>query len=184
MHGVEVLDADALSDYDSNHIADAVITTRKNLTLCILTADCVPVLVTSLDGRIIGAAHCGWPSAKGDIIKELVRKMREKGAVDLKALMGPSIQQKSYEIDKNYYESFINENDEYNKFFIPSEKEGHYMFDLPAFVYLKLQEAGVQNLERINEDTYSNPDKYPSYRRDCHEGKKCSENILSALMIK
>lgn len=148
------------------------------------TADCVPVLLTSMKGEVIGAAHCGWPSSKANIIAKLVKMMHDKGAKEIKGLIGPSIQQYSYEVGPEYYESFIKEDATYAKFFKPSKKINHYMFDLPAFVELKLNQAGVVNLIKIKEDTYSMPEKYPSYRRDCHLGESYKLNILSTIIIK
>lgn len=70
------------------------------------TADCVPVLLASGDGKIIGAAHVGWKGAINDIIHNIVNKMIEKGAKNLAALIGPAIAQGSYEVDAEYYKAF------------------------------------------------------------------------------
>jgi copper oxidase (laccase) domain-containing protein len=58
------------------------------------------------------------------------------------------------------------------------------MFDLPAYVRSKLYMLGIDKILHINEDTYSNPDKYPSYRRSCNNGETYKENILSTIMIR
>jgi len=184
VHGNIVVDADELNDFHANPTADAAITTKGGLVLAVQTADCVPVLVASTDGKVIGAAHCGWKGTKSEIIAELAKKMKEKGAKSIKALIGPSIQQYSYEIDQKYYEDFISQKHDYNQFFIPSKNPGHHMFDLPGLVKLKLEEAGITEIEISSEDTYSLPDKYPSRRRDYHQGREYSKHILSALVIK
>ncbi len=58
------------------------------------------------------------------------------------------------------------------------------MFDLPAYVELQLQEAGVKDITKMLEDTYSNPEKYPSYRRCCHTGELYNRTILSTIVIR
>ncbi len=184
VHSNVIIDADSLSIYDAEYAADGIVTTKKDLVICALTADCAPVLLASEDGSVAGIAHAGWRGAKDNIIKMLIDKMQEKGAKHIKALIGPAIQQLSYEVDTDYYKIFIEEDLAFSKFFIPSINEGHYMFDLPKFVEHKLAEAGVSQIENMNLDTYLSSDKYPSYRRDCHEGKTYRENILSALIIR
>lgn len=171
-------------DCGTNPVGDASITKKPRLVLAVQTADCVPVLFSCANGLSIGAAHCGWRSAKADIIKETVEMMRIQGAQDIKAIIGPSILQASYEVDSNYYKSFLDESQDYADFFIESNKENHYRFDLPAFVKYKLLVSKVKLFDHIAEDTYSNPEKYPSYRRSCHDGEKYSQNILSTIMIR
>jgi YfiH family protein len=184
VHGNVVIDADIIDDFNIEPEVDGAVTTKRNIILSIQTADCVPILLTSKDGLVIGAAHCGWKSAKANIVKNLVFLMRTKGATDIKAFIGPSIQQYSYEVDSEYYNSFIIENSEYFKFFAPSTKENNYMFDLPSFVEMKLRESNIDEIDKSADDTYSQRDKYPSYRRSCHLGTKYSKNILSTIIIR
>ncbi|WP_342270364.1 peptidoglycan editing factor PgeF [Rickettsia endosymbiont of Orchestes rusci] len=183
VHGNKIIDAD-INIKISEPEADGAITTKKNLILAIQTADCVPVLLASEDGTVIGAAHCGWKSSKANIISNLVVSMKEKGAKKLIAVIGPAIAQASYEVDAKYYADFMTDSPNNSVFFIESDKKGHYMFDLPKYVESRLQEAGVENIKKIEENTYTNPLKYPSCRRSCHSGEPYKENILSAIVIK
>ncbi|GAA5252494.1 peptidoglycan editing factor PgeF [Candidatus Rickettsia kedanie] len=164
--------------------ADGSITTKKNLVLAVQSADCVPVLLASGDGKIIGAAHAGWKGSINNIISNIVTKMTEKGAKNLIAVIGPAIAQSSYEVDDEYYKTFLSKDINNKQFFINSIKENHHMFDLPAFVELKLKEAGVKDIKNITEDTYTNPLKYPSKRRSDHLQEPYNQNILSAIVIK
>jgi YfiH family protein len=164
--------------------ADASCTDKKNVALGILTADCVPVLLASADGKVIGAAHCGWKSAKLGIIPKLQEKMQELGAKSIMAVIGPAIAQKSYEVDMSYYKAFIEQDNSTRDLFIPSNRENHFMFNLVGYVKRSLENTGVSILHDFSEDTYSNPNKYPSYRRSYHEGSTYSQNILSTIVIK
>lgn len=184
VHGNKIIDADLITDLDIDPEGDGVITTKKNLLLTIQTADCVPILLTSQAGDIIGGAHCGWQGSKAGIVNNLVKSMINKGAKNITAIICPAIQQYSYEIDQEFYNNFIQQRADFSRFFVGSDKNGHYMFDLPAYVALNLQESGVENIINISEDTYTNQDKYPSYRRSCHTGELYNRTLLSAIMIK
>jgi len=186
VHGNKIIDADEINDFNIELEADGAVTTLQNLALGIQTADCVPILLASDDGNVIGAAHAGWKGSKTNIVSNLVKAMEDKGTNNIKALIGPAIQQYSYEVDANYYESFISEDLQFAKFFIPSPQKpaDHYMFDLPAFVEMKLKNAGVEDISKSLDNTYSNKDKYPSYRRSTHLGTKYNKNILSTIVIK
>lgn len=184
VHGTDIIDADDNSIITPE--ADGSITTRKNLVLAVQTADCVPVLLVSGDGKIIGAAHVGWKGAINDIVHNIVNKMIEKGAENLTALIGPAIAQGSYEVDAEYYKAFFNKDLNNKQFFINSKKENHYMFDLPGFVELQLKQVGVKDIKKMAEDTYTNPAKYPSKRRSYHLQEPYNQNIniLSTIIIK
>ncbi|WP_375319439.1 peptidoglycan editing factor PgeF [Candidatus Tisiphia endosymbiont of Oplodontha viridula] len=184
VHSTKIIDADLITNSDTDPEADGIVTSKKNLVLAIQTADCVPVLLSSEDGMVIGAAHCGWRGAKDGIINNVVELMQTKGAQNIKAIICPAIQQCSYEVDQEYYDNFVQQRADYSRFFINSTKIGYYMFDLPAYVELQLQEAGVKDIIKILEDTYSNPEKYQSYRRCCHTGELYNHTILSTIVIK
>lgn len=182
VHGTDIIDADDNSIITPE--ADGSITTRKNLVLAVQTADCVPVLLASGDGKIIGAAHAGWKGAINGIIYNIVNKMIKKGAENLTVLIGPAIAQESYEVDAEYYKAFLDKDLNNKQFFINSKKENHYMFDLPGFVELQLKQVGVKDINKIAEDTYTNPAKYPSKRRSYHLQEPYNQNILSTIIIK
>ncbi len=183
VHGNTVVVADNI-DLKKQPEADASITTQKNIALGVLTADCVPVLFASDDGAVIGAAHCGWKSAKSNIITNVRKMMENKGATKIKAIIGPAIAQKSYEVDTKYYNDFVSEGDGIKELFQPSHRENHFMFDLVGFVIKKLQKENIGLVHNMEEDTYSIPEKYPSYRRSFHDGEQYSQNILSTIIIR
>lgn len=193
VHGNKIIDADEIEDFQKEHEADGAITSKKFIALAVQTADCVPVLIYDSLNDLIGAAHCGWRSAKSNIIHNLVAAMKTKLATgfqasNLYAILGPAIWQESYEVDQIFYENFVQESQDYGKFFIPSLNpqniSTHYMFDLPSFVKLKLQKEGIENITQIQDNTYNMPDKYPSYRFNCHQNIKSNESILSTIIIK
>jgi YfiH family protein len=183
VHGNNVV-CDEDFTFDILPTGDASVTTKKNIVLGIFTADCVPILFASVDGSVIGAAHCGWKSAKAGIIEKVAKIVRQKGGKNLRAIICPSIAQESYEVSENYYQDFINDSSLHKAFFIDSVKPNHYMFDLPGFVKLKLAEVGVEIIKHFDEDTYMMKDKYPSFRRHTHTGEEYYQSILSAIVIR
>jgi polyphenol oxidase len=183
VHGNNIVDANDIN-YQVHQEGDGSVATRKNIALGILTADCVPVLLASIDGSVIGAAHCGWKSAKNNIVSKLCDKMRQHGAGKIKAIIGPAIQQKSYEVSEEYYENFIYDDEMYKRFFIHSKRQDHYMFDLPGYVKLKLEQENIDISIVIGDDTYEIEEKYPSFRRSVHKNQPYNQNILSTIIIR
>lgn len=182
VHGKAVHIATTPTEYGLEPEADAAVTNIPGLILGIQTADCVPVLFACKSGKVIGAAHCGWKSAKLDITNEVLRLMRELGAEEVVAMIGPSIKQDSYEVSQEYYDNFIAD-DSNSAVFFKEGKEGHYFFDLPSYVKRKLNLAGVDEVSIHPDDTYSMEDKYYSWRRCCHKGISYEGNLLSSIMI-
>ncbi|PCJ24347.1 MAG: laccase [Rickettsiales bacterium] len=182
VHGTNVVLAGSeCSDYPE---ADGSVTCSKGVALSIMTADCVPVLFASADGAVIGAAHCGWRSAKAGIVARIRENMEAQGGKDIKAIIAPSIQQASYEVDTDYHQAFIKDDETLKALFIPSTNKGRYMFDLAGYVKRMLEQENIELKLHIDEDTYSMQEKYPSYRRSHHKGEQYSQSILSTIMIK
>ncbi|PIR32735.1 MAG: polyphenol oxidase [Alphaproteobacteria bacterium CG11_big_fil_rev_8_21_14_0_20_44_7] len=150
--------------------ADAMVTKVPGIALGVLTADCVPILLEDKKAGVIGVAHAGWKGARFGIIGSVIRGMENIGAVNIRAVIGPCIRKESYEVSKSFFEVFASETPENNKYFSSSDKEGHLMFDLVEYVGDKLSKHGVLKIDAIAEDTYSQADKFYSYRRATHNG--------------
>lgn len=183
VHGIDVVDGNEKWDIGHEPKADGMFCSDGGVVLGIQTADCVPVLVSSIDGEVIGAVHCGWKSAVGGILSVLKVRMRQKTDEKLVAVIGPSIQQKSYEVDSEYYKNIVNKSDSYSQFFIKKNDE-KYLFDLPAFVKKSLHDLDIELVKHFDEDTYSMPDVYPSYRYATHQGGKYKGSILSCITLR
>lgn len=185
IHSNIVIDADFITDFNIRPEADALVSTKANIILGVYTADCVPLLLASSDNDkiIIAAVHCGWRGVKQGIIENILDLMSKKGAHDIEAFIGPAIQQYSYEVDQNYYNNFIKENDDYKICFAASNKENHYFFNLPYLVEMILKKNNVTNIFRSTEDTYSLETKYPSHRRSITKNVPYNTNIISCIFI-
>lgn len=166
--------------------ADGIVTDQPGKALGILTADCVPVLFSGVkdDGApVIGAAHAGWKGALGGVLDQTVAKMKELGAVEIQAAIGPCIAKKSYEISDEFFENFVEADEGNERFFSSARKKGHLMFDLPGYAAMRLSACGVKKVLLSDVDTYSNESEYFSFRRKTHRGESDYGGQLSVIMI-
>lgn len=172
VHSPDVVTVTQGFPLDARPKADAMVTDRPGLLLGILTADCVPVLFADPQAGIIGAAHAGWKGAISGVTDATLAAMEALGAdrSHIACAIGPCIAQKSYEVDDAFYRRFIEEADANERFF-GSGKPGHWQFDIEGYVAARLAASGVARVECLGEDTYSQPDRFFSYRRSCHRNE-------------
>lgn len=163
--------------------ADSLITNQKNLALAIVTADCAPILFFDEDKEIIAAAHAGWRGAKSGIIENTVGEMKNLGARNIKAVIGPLIHQRSYEVSKEFFDDFISENQENGKFFSPGAIKNKYQFNLVGYVEEKLKFAGIENIRNLDINTYSEEKHYHSYRRNTQQNNSKSGRNVSTIIL-
>lgn len=163
--------------------ADAMVTNKRGVMLGILTADCAPVLFYDVKARVIGAAHAGWKGAHSGVLESTLRVMRSLGATaeTTRVMIGPCIQQKSYEIGPEFYDRFAPELQQ--KYFIPSVHAAHFMFDLPGYVRARLIAAGITNIENNGQDTLTSEQDYFSYRRSTLRNEPDYGRQLSAIAL-
>lgn len=158
--------------------ADAIISNQTNINIAVITADCAPILLFDEKNKIIGAVHAGWKGAKLGIIKNAVFEMKNLGAKNIKAVIGPMIQQKSYEVSQDFYDDFLLENKENEQFFLKGKIDGKYLFNLNSYVENKLIEEGIEEIQNQKIDTYQEEEKYFSYRRATHQTLiDCGRNV-------
>ena len=170
--------------------ADALVTTVPGLILSIITADCVPILLCDANKPLIGAIHAGWRGMFKGIIENTVGLMRDKGATDLRAAIGPCIHQLSYEVGPEFYEYFhhhsrLSETAHFDDFFQQSPlKEEHYLFDLPGLVRHTLHQQDVVNIDELSHNTFTNEELFFSYRRKTLRGELDTGCQASCILIK
>ncbi len=86
---------------------------------------------------------------------------------DIVAAIGPLIRQQSYEVGAEFVARFTEADADYARFFIPSTRDGHAMFDLGGFIRMRLDRAGVLMIDDTGIDTYAD-ERFFSYRRSVH----------------
>ncbi len=172
VHSAEVVTVDHAIAVDARPHADAMVTRQSGLLLGILTADCVPVLFLDAEAGVIGAAHAGWKGAISGVTDNTIAAMEVLGANRdrIACAIGPCIAQKSYEVDSEFYRQFV-DRDIANERFFADGKAQHYQFDIEGYVAARLAAAGIGRVQCLGEDTYSQSDRFYSYRRSCHLGE-------------
>jgi YfiH family protein len=149
--------------------ADAIVTMAKGLGIGVLTADCAPLLFRDPTTNCVGAAHAGWQGALKGIGPATIDKMVEIGANrrEIRAVIGPCISQKNYEVGTEFFERFLFEDPDHKRFFVPGAAE-KYQFDLPAFCLHSLQGTNIADASWTGHCTYDDADMFFSYRRSTH----------------
>jgi YfiH family protein len=183
VHGTEVVTAGP-DGWTERPRADAAVTDVPGVALGILTADCAPVLFHDPDARVIGAAHAGWRGALDGVLEATLAAMGRLGArtASVRAVVGPTISQRAYEVGPEFFDRFRAEEDGFDRYFAPGQGD-RLRFDLPGFVLGRLRAAGVAQAEWIGACTYSNPDRFFSYRRSVHAGEPDYGRLISAIRL-
>ena len=162
---------------------DALITNVKKIALGVLVADCVPVLIYDKNLKIISAIHAGWKGVYKEIIKKVVKFFIKKGSntKNLVAVIGPSISEKSYEVQKDFKDKFLKK-DKQSKFFFKIRKNKTY-FGLNKYVYYHLKKLGIKNLEIIKKNTFDPKNNFFSARRSIQNKENDYGRNISVIMI-
>ncbi len=164
--------------------ADAMVTATEGVALSVLSADCQPVLFSDPIAGVIGAAHAGWRGALDGVLDQTVEAMLALGAKrsNISAVIGPCISQRAYEVGPEFMDSFVNEDPENARFFAAGH-EDRMQFDLPAFGLKCLRATGIANAEWTRHCTYSDPDRFYSYRRSVHQKEADYGRLIAAISL-
>ncbi len=164
--------------------ADALVTATPGVALAILTADCGPVLFADHGAGVIGAAHAGWQGALDGVLEATIEAMEHLGAdrEDITAVVGPTISQASYEVGPEFVERFFDESPENGRFFAGGTGD-RAQFDLPGYCLYRLRAAGIDHAEWTRHCTYSDADRFYSYRRSVHLREADYGRLISAIRL-
>jgi YfiH family protein len=175
VHGSGVRVVKGLSNRTSRGLddTDGLVTTVPGIGLAMMGADCLPVLLAG-DG-VVGAAHVGRPGLAKGVLPELVRVMREQGATDLHAVLGPGICGRCYEVPA----SMAGEVEKAAPGSRATTRQGTTSVDLAAGATAQLERAGGVTVTAVGGCTLEQPDRFYSYRRDGRTGRHAGVVWLS-----
>ena len=184
-HTTDVVTVRELWETPARPRADGMVTDRAGLALGIVTADCAPVLLADVEADVIGAVHAGWKGALGGVTEATVTAMKALGAraENIRAAIGPCIGQAAYEVGPEFIARFRDSDPQNTRFFVPSLRDGHWQFDLEAYIAARLARAGVGDIEPLGACTYSCEADFFSYRRATHRKETDFGHQLSAIML-
>ena len=167
IHSATVRMAKSPSD---NLVCDSCYTSVKGLPLAVLSADCLPILISSSDGNKIGVIHAGWRGLANGIIQKFLKRFA-KDPKDVVVWIGPSINPENYIIREDVFNKLSTISTE---FFSRTKDVGAWHLDLKYVAKIILKQEGVEKIFLENICTFSNPDQYYSYRRENQTGRVVS----------
>ena len=185
IHSPDVVVADAPWTHDTRPRADAVVTRLPRLAIGVSTADCGPLLFADSEAGVIGAAHAGWRGALTGVIEATAAAMERLGAnrSNITAALGPTIRQQNYEVGPEFVERFLAADQSNSRYFEPSDRAGHAMFDLARYIAECVQRAGIEQFEDLGLCTYAEPDQFFSYRRTTRSGEPDYGRHINAIAL-
>lgn len=164
--------------------ADGIATATPGLGLGILTADCAPVLFSDPEAGVIGAAHAGWKGGLGGVLEATLEAMERLGAKrgDTRAVIGPTISQRAYEVGPEFLDDFLADDPDNARFFA-NGKGDRYQFDLPGYGLARMRAAGIGAATWTGHCTYTDPDRFYSFRRSVHEAEADYGRLMSVIRL-
>jgi polyphenol oxidase len=165
-HGSNVADADAAVIAGP---ADAAVTRAATRPLAILVADCMPVLLSSADGAVLGAAHAGWRGLCAGVLEATVRAMRVE-AQGIHAWLGPAIGAAHFEVGEEVRAAFVDHDARASAGFTINAR-GRWQCDLQWLARSRLAALGVTQIAAAGLGTYADAARCYSYRRDGRTGR-------------
>ncbi len=182
VHSADAVVVETPFAHASRPKADGMATRVPGLALGIATADCGPVLFADPKAGVVGAAHAGWRGAFTGVLEATLAAMEALGAhrADAVAVLGPTIGPEAYEVGPEFVARFPEDD---RRYFGAANREGHALFDLPAYVVARLRAAGVGEVANLGLCTYADPDRFYSYRRTTHRGEADYGRLISAIAL-
>lgn len=185
VHGTDIVAAGCAA----NPTADGSYSHQELVACCVLTADCLPLLLSARDGSWVAAIHAGWRGLQRGIIANCMAKLRERygdGAEDPLVWLGPAIGPLNYEVGEEVLTTFLTsmppaEHEEFTEqCFRRSGSRDKWLADLYAIARYKLGLLEVSDVFGGDFCTLEQGETYYSYRRDGQTGRMCSLIYRSA----
>jgi polyphenol oxidase len=171
VHGRHAMALDASTPDGSE--ADGCFTREAGVACTIMVADCLPLLFTSEDGGIVGAAHAGWRGLVGGVLEAAVEGMQVRPET-LFAWLGPCIGPTAFEVGGEVKAAFEAHDPAAASLFAP-HAHGKWLADLPGLARGRLRALGITRIYGNDGSsewcTVSNPSKFFSHRRDRVSGR-------------
>ncbi|MGL5952669.1 MAG: purine nucleoside phosphorylase YfiH [Providencia rustigianii] len=169
VHGTHVLHLNG--EYIENRQADAVYTDKVGQVCAIMTADCLPVLFCSRDGKEVAAAHAGWRGLCDGVLENTVAQFKSPPH-EIMVWLGPAIGPEKFEVGAEVKLAFINQSAELVEAFVPHQDK--YLANLYLLARKKLEAVGITSIYGGTFCTASEENRFFSYRREGKTGRMAS----------
>jgi YfiH family protein len=185
VHSADALEVTAPWGFTDRPKVDGLVTKARGIGLGVLTADCGPVLFADSEAGVVGACHAGWKGALTGVTEATLAAMEKLGAVRARtvAVLGPTISKAAYEVGPDFPAPFLEQDAGHARYFTPSLKDGHHMFDLPRYLVDRLRREGVGQVSNLGLCTYSDEARFYSYRRATHRGEQDYGRLISVIAL-
>ena len=170
VHGAAVAILDRATT--ASPTADAAVTRERGVVCAVLTADCMPVVVTDRAGNAVGIAHAGWRGLAAGVLEATVDALVRIGADrrGMLAWLGPAIGPAAFEVGPDVYAAFC-DGDPGAAAFFAAGRPGKWHADLYGLARRRLEAAGVASIHGGGECTYTDAARFFSYRRERDSGR-------------
>ncbi|MEI8298912.1 MAG: peptidoglycan editing factor PgeF [Pseudomonadota bacterium] len=169
VHGTDVVVHDGRRDVPR---ADAAVAFEPGRVLAVLTADCLPVVFASRDGRRIGVAHAGWRGLVAGVLERTVAALGVPAA-ELVAWLGPAIGMAAFEVGEEVRAAFVAAAPGDATRFVANSR-GRWQADLAELARARLERAGLVSIADAALCTYADPARFYSHRRDPASGRQAT----------
>lgn len=149
--------------------ADGAWTQAIDTPCVVLTADCLPLLLTDTKGSFVAAVHCGWRGIASGIIENLMESIRPIANGTVLAWLGPAISPQAYEVGEEVRQAFIRKDYILHQAFYPRATKGKWSADLYRLAKITLHKEGVNHIYGGDQCTFSQHDTWYSHRRQSPE---------------
>ncbi|MBB1605938.1 MULTISPECIES: peptidoglycan editing factor PgeF [unclassified Pseudomonas] len=169
VHGIEVVEADP----SRVATADASWSATPGIACAVLTADCLPALFCDRAGTRVAAAHAGWRGLAGGVLEATLDRLAVP-AGEVLVWLGPAIGPQAFEVGPEVREAFLADHAEAAAAFVPSVNAGRYMADIYQLARIRLAARGVTAVYGGGLCTFSDTERFYSYRRNPRTGRQAS----------
>ncbi len=159
----------------THHVIDADgSSTRHNKIVCVvMTADCLPILLTNTGGTHVAAVHAGWRGLADGILENAIQQFDKPSQV--MAWIGPAIGTQAFEVGNDVYQTFVQHHSQAkDAFYSHPTHDDKWLADMSQLATQWLNQAGVEEVYFSQRCTYSEPDNFYSYRRDGVTGRQAT----------
>ncbi|MBN2885856.1 MAG: peptidoglycan editing factor PgeF [Chromatiaceae bacterium] len=168
VHGCEALSADG---WRAECEADALVSTRAGEVCAVLTADCLPLLLCDRAGTRVGAVHAGWRGLAAGVIERALERLGAPSA-EVLAWLGPAIGPAAFEVGDEVRAVFMRADTAAEAAF--ERICGRWHANLFTLARLRLARWGLTHIYGGEDCTWSQPQRFFSYRRDGVTGRMAS----------
>ncbi len=173
IHSTEVVSLTRSSAFHSSSAidGDASFTSQSGVVCAVMTADCLPILLTDMDGSQVAAVHAGWRGLADGIVENALQLFAEPNNV--LAWLGPAIGVGAFEVGQDVFDAFCQQDAQAKVAFAPKHT-GKWLADMNQLATLRLNQLGVTQVFTSGHCTYSEAELFYSYRRDGVTGRQAS----------